>query len=311
MEVKETTMHAVSRRQFLSRTGITLTGASYLSSEAQRLNANPLNKPIGFQAYDARKALIQDFDGAWRTLAGYGFQTADLVSFEGYGYENSPLSKMSGKQILRSMNAAGISCENCQFEYDELHDTYEKKVRFSHELGLKNIICAPAMGRTKTAGDWKWQAGHLNALGENLKHDGFQLGYHNHEIEFIAVDGEMPYEILMRETDPKLVKFQIDVGNLTFAGQDALTWLTRYPNRYFSMHAKDFAPGKMSVPVGQGIIDWKKVFEAAKAARIENYFAECSSYGARTLQGTPAAAWPSDIMDQLRLSCIFLQNLKV
>jgi sugar phosphate isomerase/epimerase len=121
----------------------------------------------------------------------------------------------------------------------------------------------------------------------------------------------MPYETLMRETDPKLVKFQIDVGNLTFAGQDAVAWLKRYPTRYFSMHAKDFSPGKMSVPVGQGIINWKEVFEAAKAARIQNYFAECSSYGARTLQGTPAAAWPSDIMDQLRLSCIFLRNLKV
>src|SRR5689334_16766972 len=113
-------MHAVSRRQFLSRAGVALTGASYFSLEALHLNANPLNMPIGFQAYDARKALIQDFDGGWRTLAEYGFQTVDLVSFEGYGYENSPLSKMSARQILRSMNAAGISCENCQFEYDEL-----------------------------------------------------------------------------------------------------------------------------------------------------------------------------------------------
>jgi sugar phosphate isomerase/epimerase len=304
-------MHALSRRQFLGRTAIAISGASGLFSEAWRLNANPLNMPIGFQAYDARKALIKDFDGAWRTLAGYGFQTVDLVSFAGYGYENSPLSTMSASQILRSMHAAGISCENCQFEYDELHGSYQKKIAFSHELGLKNIVCAPAMSRTKTADDWKWQAGQLNALGEKLKRDGFQLGYHNHEIEFMAVDGAMPYETLMRETDPKLVKFQIDVGNLTFAGQDAVAWLKRYPTRYFSMHAKDFSPGKMSVPVGQGIINWKEVFEAAKAARIQNYFAECSSYGARTLQGTPAAAWPSDIMDQLRLSCIFLRNLKV
>ncbi|MFL6351055.1 MAG: sugar phosphate isomerase/epimerase family protein [Bryobacteraceae bacterium] len=139
---------------------------------------------------------------------------------------------------MRSMNAAGISCQNCQFEYDELHGSYDKKVSFSHELGLKNIVCAPAMDRTNTADDWKWQGGQLNALGEKMKRDGFQLGYHNHEIEFIAVDGAVPYDILMRETDPKLVKFQIDVGNLTFAGQAAVAWLTRYPNRYFSMHER-------------------------------------------------------------------------
>jgi hypothetical protein len=91
---------------------------------------------------------------------------------------------MSAKQILHSMKAAGISCENCQYEYNEIHDTYEKKITFSHELGLKNIVCAPAMGRTKTADDWKWQAGQLNTLGEKVQRDGFQLGYHNHEIEF-------------------------------------------------------------------------------------------------------------------------------
>jgi sugar phosphate isomerase/epimerase len=65
------------------------------------------------------------------------------------------------------------------------------------------------------------------------------------------------------------------------------------------------------VPVGQGILDWPKIFEAAKAARIRNYFAECSSYGARTLQGTPAAAFPADIMEQLRLSYVYLHSLKV
>jgi len=83
-EATRTGMRALSRRHFLRRTGIALTGASCLSSEAWRLIANPLNKPIGFQAYDGRKALIKDFDGAWRTLAGYGFQTVDLVSFAGY-----------------------------------------------------------------------------------------------------------------------------------------------------------------------------------------------------------------------------------
>jgi hypothetical protein len=67
----------------------------------------------------------------------------------------------------------------------------------------------------------------------------------------------------------------------------------------------------MSVPVGQGVLDWKKIFAAAGNTPIRNYFAECSSYGARTLQGTPASAFPADIMEQLRLSCLYLKQLEV
>ena len=303
-------MEVKSRRQFLRQVGM-MAGAAYMASAAAELRANPLDMPIGFQAYDARFLLQKDYAGGWKLLASYGFQTVDLVSFSGYGYENSPLSKMTAKEILGPMNDGGITAENCQYGFSELHDSYDEKVKLSHELGLKNIVCAPASGRVKTADDWKWQANQLNLLGDKLKRDGFLLGYHNHEIEFLPVDGDkIPYDILMAETDAKLVWFQIDVGNLTFAGANALDYLARYRNRYFSMHAKDFSPGKMSVPVGQGILDWQKIFAAARAAKIHNYFAECSSYGALTLRGTPASAFPADIIEQLRLSYIYLHNLK-
>jgi sugar phosphate isomerase/epimerase len=299
-----------SRRKFLKEIATVL--AMSVASGTECLRANPLNMPIGFQAYDARRVLRDDYPGGWKLLASYGFQTVDLVSFVGYGYENSALSKMSASEIRGPMNDAGITAENCQFSFNELHEEYSEKLKLSRALGLKNIVCAPASERTKTADDWKWQAQQLNQLGKKLKQDGFLLGYHNHEIEFLPVSGkQIPYEILMAETDPQLVWFQIDVGNLTFAGANALDYLTRFSNRYFSMHAKDFAPGKMSVPVGQGVLDWKRIFEAAKKTPIRNYFAECSSYGATTLQGTPAAAFPADIMEQLRLSCLYLKKLEV
>lgn len=301
----------ISRRDFIHQTGIGLAGAC-LASTGMQVQANPLGMPIGFQCYDARRVLRENYAAGWRQLASYGFRTVDLVSFAAYGYEGSPLAKMSAKEILGPMNDAGITAENCQYEFSELHDTYADKVKLSHELGLKNIVCAPAPQHMKTADDWKWQATQLNELGKKLKSDGFLLGYHNHEIEFVPVDGgRIPYDVLMAETNPKLVWFQMDVGNLTFGGANALDYLTRYRGRYFSMHAKDFKPGKMSVPVGQGILDWPKIFEAAKAARIKNYFAECSSYGARTLQGTPASAFPADIMEQLRLSYLYLHKLDV
>lgn len=301
---------SMSRRRFLSRAA-SVAAAPSLLSIASSPKANPLGLPIGFQGYDARFLLMKNWHDGWKTLRDIGFQSVDLVSFKGYGYEHSALANMPARQIKETLDSFGILCENCQFYYSELHDAFDEKMRFSHELRLKNIICAPAPNRTKTADDWKWQADQLNKLGEKVKQVGFQLGYHNHDLEFMPVNGVRPYDILMAHTDPKLVTFQIDVGNLTFGGADAIEYLQKYTPRYFSMHAKDYLPGRTSVPVGKGILDWKRIFQIASKAPIQNYFAEVAAYGVGTLHGVPANAWPTDSLDQLRQSYIFLHNLKV
>src|SRR5262249_40068695 len=132
----------------------------------------------------------------------------------------------------------------------------------------------------------------LNTLGKKMKSDGMLLGYHNHDIEFYPVDGQIPYDILVTNTDPNLVGFQIDVGNLTFAGADAPTFLSKYPGRYYSMHVKDFVKGVASVPVGQGSMNWKEIFAIARKQNIKSYVAEVGEYGVRARQdgGNPTLA---------------------
>ena len=254
---------------------------------------------------------MKNWDQGWREMRAIGYRSVDLVSFKGYGYQDSPLANLSGTAIRQELDSVGMLCENCQFSYSELHQSFDEKMAFSHEMRLKNVICAPEPARMKTIDDWKWQAGQLNDLGEKTRKAGFQLGYHNHDMEFMAVDGTIPYDVLMNRTEPNLIKFQIDVGNLTFAGADALTYLQKYPKRYFSMHAKDYRPGKTSVPVGQGILSWKEIFEAVKRTPIENYFAEVAAYGVGTLHGVPASVWPTDTIDELRQSYIYLHKLRI
>ena len=107
----------------------------------------------------------------------------------------------------------------------------------------------------KTIDDWKWHADQFNILGEKVKKAGFQFGYHNHEIEFLDIDGQTPYDVLMKYSDPELVKFQIDVGNLTFGGKDALTYLkTLFPAIFFHARQRLSAGGKQASPVGQGTL---------------------------------------------------------
>jgi sugar phosphate isomerase/epimerase len=301
----------LSRRSFLGRTAAAIGCCAYAGMTGPELQANPLGLPIGFQGFDARLLLIKDWDGGWKELRAIGFQSVDLVSFKGYGYGQSALANMSATDIRKELDSVGMACDNCQFAYDELHGQFDEKMSFSHDLGLKNIICAPAPEKTQTVDDWKWQADRLNELGEKVRKSGFRLGYHNHDLEFTQIEGTRPYDVLMEHTDPKIVSFQIDVGNLTFGGADAIEYLDKYAGRYFSMHAKDYLPGKTSVPVGQGILNWKKIFHAAKKSRIENYFAEVAAYGFGTLHGMPAAAWPTDSIDQLRQSYNFLHKLSV
>jgi sugar phosphate isomerase/epimerase len=298
-----------SRREFVRSFAATV-AASTLAWRSTAL-ANPLGMPIGFQGYDARFLLIKNWDQGWLEMQKMGYQSVDLVSFKGYGYENSSLASLSGKEIRQKLDSIGMLCENCQFYFAELHGAFDEKIRFAHEMRLKNIICAPEPTRMKTVDDWKWQADQLNDLGKKVRQAGFQLGYHNHDQEFMATEGAIPYDLLMQGTDPQLVRFQIDVGNLTFGGADALAYLHKYSHRYFSMHAKDYLPGKTSVPVGQGTLDWKKIFTAAKQAPIENYFAEVAAYGSGTRNGVPANAWPTDSIDQLRQSYTYLHHLRV
>jgi sugar phosphate isomerase/epimerase len=301
----------MTRREVLRRMGMTVAGFAIAGQSALTASADPLGMPIGFQGYDARFLLTTDWDGGWAEMRSLGFQSVDLVSFKGYGYEKSPLADMPARQIRQKLESIGMLAENCQFYYAELHQSFEEKMAFSHELGLKNIICAPDTTRMKTTDDWKWQAAQLNELGIKVKQAGFRLGYHNHDQEFLPIDGVIPYDLLMSGTDPRLVSFQIDVGNLTFAGADALSYLHKYPTRYFSMHAKDYLQGKTSVPVGQGVLNWKEIFTAAKKTPIENYFAEVAAYGAGTLHGVPANAWPTDSIDQLRQSYVYLHGLQI
>ena len=274
-------MSALSRRHFLIQTGTALAAA--------RLNAFPLNLPLGFQSYDINAALTKDFDVACRTVAGYGYQLIDYV------WLPSVTSK-SGKEVRQSFDAAGLGCQNCHFSWVDLHENYVATIEIAHTLGLKSAVCQSLSSQSKTADGWKWHADHLNELGRKTKADGILTGYHNHPTEFKEIEGAIPFDLLLAGTDPALVKFQLDIGSVAVAGKDPIAYLTKYPDRYFSIHVKDVRDGKIGLAVGEGTLDWKKILTAAKSLPLQNYDVET---GAR----------PADVMEKLKASEIYLRDL--
>ena len=269
-------MKVISRRQFLGRSLMGITTVRYLGKVAASLHANPLGLPIGCQTWPVRETIAKDFDGTLRQLAGDGFERIELCSPPGYEkYGFGPLASMKPSEIKEKIKAAGLGCESCHFGFAELKDHLDDRLAWAKELGLKQMIVATfALPRQASMADWMGAADDANKLGERTQKAGIQLGFHNHDFEFQKVDGQLVYDKLMSELDPAAVKMQFQVSVVRL-GYNAADYFEKYPGRFISMHLQDWSPKEnKEVALGQGIVDWKKTFAAARTAGVKNYFVE-------------------------------------
>jgi len=274
----------VSRRQFLATSAIAALSAK----------ADPLALPIGCQTYPVRDALGKDFPGTLKELAAIGYRRIEMCSPPGYekaGY--GPLVNMKASEMKGIIHDAGLGCESCHYQFRELQENLDDRIAFAKELGLRQMILSTfGLPRDATMADWVKAAGELNRIGEPVQKAGMQLGFHNHNFEFKQIDGVLVYDKLMSEFDPKLVKMQFQVSVVSL-GYSAADFMTKYPGRFISLHLQDWSPAdKKQVAVGAGVVDWKKLFAAAKTGGVKNYFVELN-------------------LDQLKASYPYLHDLKV
>lgn len=261
-------MQPVSRRHFLAASGIGIAAAA--------LHAEPLGLPIGCQTYPVRDALGKDLNGTLRQLAAIGYKHVEMCSPAGYanaGY--GPLVKMKASEIRGAIYSAGLGCESCHYQFSELKSSLDDRIAYAKELGLKQMVLSTfGLPNSATLGDWSRAADDLNRIAEQVAKAGMQLGFHNHNFEFKEIDGVLVYDHIMQKFDPKLVKMQFQVSVISL-GYEAATYLNKYPGRFLSLHLQDWsAEEKKQVPVGKGIVDWPKLFAAAKKGGVKNYFVE-------------------------------------
>ncbi len=281
------TSQKFSRRRFL---GTAAAGLALARSAA----ANPLGLPLGCQVFPVRDELAKDFPGTLRALAGLGYQLVEFCSPPGYvdaGF--APLVGLKAPEIRSRIEDAGLRVVSCHYQYTELKEHLDERIAFAKELGLRHMIIATlAIPESASLDDWRRAADEANRLGERTAKAGLQLGFHNHHFEFRRIDGVLVFDELMLRFDPKLVKSQFQV-NVVRLGFDPAEHLARYPGRFLSLHLQDWsASEKKDVAIGRGVIDWRKLFAAAKPAGIDYYFVEMG-------------------MAQLEASVPFLRNLRV
>jgi len=269
-------MSTISRRDFCKTAAAQAAVAGLISGGVMKLRANPLGIPIGCQTWPVRDEIGKDFPGTLKQLAAAGFQAIEMCSPAGYADNGfGPLTKYKGSEIKRMINDAGLTCVSAHFGLDELRKDQDTAIAWAKDAGLTQMLVATLSGpKNPTMDDVKRAADEYNKMGEKAMNAGIQQGLHNEEFELSTVDGKRTYDVLFGLLDPKLVKFQFQVSTIS-RGYDAAEYFTKYPGRFISMHVQDWsAPTKKIVPVGEGTLDWKRIFTAAKTGGIKNYFVE-------------------------------------
>jgi sugar phosphate isomerase/epimerase len=140
-------------------------------------------------------------------------------------------------------------------------------------LGSKYVVQASTDEKT-TLDQWKPVADRLNSAAEQLEPSGLKVGYHNHQPEFTPIAGRRPIEILAKNTKSSVV-LQLDVGTCLEAGSDPVAWIRANPGRIRSIHCKDWSPDPekgYKVLFGEGVADWKGIFEAAESVGGVEYY---------------------------------------
>ena len=269
-------MPAFSRRKFIQSASASAVAGGALTSLARMAWADPLGLPIGCQTWPVRQSIAKDFRGTLKELAASGFQAIELCSPVGYADSGfAGIGKYSGADLRRILQDAVLTCVSSHFSIGELRKDQDGRIAWARDVGLTQMLVPSLDGpKNPTMDDVKRAAEEYNRMGERAAAAGIVQGLHNEDFEMTTVDGKRTYDLLFELLDPKYVKFQFQVSTIS-AGYDAAEYFTKYPGRFISMHVQGWsAKTRKIVPVGQGTLDWKKIFTAAKTGGIKNYFVE-------------------------------------
>jgi len=265
----------VTRRDFLTRALAGAAGA--MASKGNALAAAGRRAwpgPIGLELYTVRQLFAEDPGGTLKKVAAAGYKEVEI----GPGGKPDML-----KSQLRD---AGLSAPSGYFDSPKSIDDWKKTVDQAHGYGLRYIVVGD--NPELTADAWKRRAGLYNECGRLSRHAEIQFCYHAHFREFATVDDTTGYDILLKRCEAKLLKMEMDIFWVTYAGKDPLTYWRRYPGRFPMLHIKDMTKGvtihhqedpapdgpNPFAPVGQGIIDWSNIFKHVALAGAEHIFVE-------------------------------------
>ena len=290
-------MNGINRRQFLSRSALTVAGLAASAALPFSAWADPLGLPIGIQLYVVGADMQKDAAAAVKQIAQIGYKEVETAGFG---------SLKTAKELRKALDDNGLKCPSAHV----LNSLSSQQASFddANALGctyatssVPQMWLAPPMNPNMTPeqrraamggvlaplkpDQFKALAEDMNKVGEAAKKAGLKFCAHNHTMEF-AMDGDKPgYDYLLTHTDKNLVSFEIDCGWMTVAGYKPADYVKRYPGRIKMLHIKDFIPYAKGAStggpirpegaeIGQGVVNYKEIFAGVKNAGIEHIFVE-------------------------------------
>lgn len=294
---------SVTRRAFLGGAGAVscLAATAGFSAPVQRRRFFASHGlPIGLQLYTLGEAPYRDLDGTLQMVARIGYRAVESVG----------LMKRTALEFRAALDRAGLKCPSAHVPLQAdagggpaLAGNVGGLAADMHRIGAECVVvpifAVPERiggprkgedglaylgraGREMTADDWRHLAAQLNEKGAALKREGLRLAYHNHNVEFAKHGSKTAYDLLLENTDPDLVGFEMDVGWVAAAGVDAIPLLRAHRHRFQLMHVKDIKASTVPnnafrmdpADVGSGALDWKAIVQAGYRAGVRHYYVE-------------------------------------
>jgi len=270
----------MQRRTFLNITALSAAGT--LTAPKLFGNPYPFDKinEIGIQVYSVRQALRNDFAGTLSKLAAIGYNYVELFAYNDGKYFGIPVKEVKnildgeGLKVRSSHTGTGVNNPNAK---GTLTTDWERAVEDAKTLGQEYIVCAYLQDfERKTLSQYQKNAELFNKSAEVCKKYDLQFAYHNHAFEFIEIDGQIPFDLLLKETDENLVQIELDLYWINKAGKDPIEYFKNFPGRFPLWHVKDMdnTEEKFFTEVGNGVIDWKKIFKNKDLSGMKYLFVE-------------------------------------
>jgi sugar phosphate isomerase/epimerase len=244
---------------------------------------------IGVQLYTVRSDLARDFDGTLSRIADLGYREVEFAGYHG----------KTPAEVRASLARLGLAAPSSHVSLPEFRKDIDGAIANATQVGHRYLV-VPWLDASerKSLDDYRRLADELNGIGERVRRAGMQLAYHNHDFELEPIGGRVPLDVLIERTDPALMVLELDLYWVTKAGADPMTYFTRHPGRIHLVHVKDSAgaPEHRMVDVGQGTIDFARLFARREQAGIRHAFVEHDN--------------PATPLETLRVSHDYLSRLR-
>lgn len=255
----------VSRRQWLA--GGAALAATLAGCAPVARGAAAASRPIGLQLYTVRELFSRDPHATLEQVAAIGYGE---VEYGGGGYD-----RMDHAALRATMDRLGLTSPSLHVGYEALATDFDGSVSMAKTLGADTIVLPWLGDQQRTADGWRAALANFNPWAERLKAAGLGFAYHNHDFEFtVKHGGRSMFDALIAETDPALVKIELDLFWVVAAGEDPKAIIRRLPGRIYAYHVKDRTPDGKMTSVGQGTIDFADIFTLNDTAGVRHFYVE-------------------------------------